>query len=161
MDRGRAAKLAGLIFYICILSFVLIGCANVSSYKKSSDPTQIPSLEPAALLKFSDVPVPSGFRIVSEESYVFQSSNFRAGLLKYAGKATGDQISVFFKEQMPIYNWHTINIVEYGKRILNFDKDLETCIVTIDEKGNNSSITISLAPKSQIAPTKKSDKPIK
>lgn len=144
--------------YYLLAALFLTSCA--ATYSKKSDPTQIPSLEPAALLKFQDLPIPSGFIYLPEQSYAFQSANFRAGLLKYQGKATGDQVTVFFKEQMPMYNWHLINIVEHARRMLSFEKDQETCVITLDEKGSRSEITLSVAPKSQ-ATIRRSDKPIK
>jgi hypothetical protein len=140
-----------LPFTLCCL-LLLIGCATTIS--KSSDPTQVPALEPAALLKFADIPVPAVFKFTPDESYAFQAAGFRAALLKYNGKATGEQAVVFFKEQMPLYNWRLLNIVEHGRRMLSFEKEDETCIITIDEKGNRSGITVSVAPKSQFSPRK-------
>ena len=147
------------LFSILICSLFLLGCATTGS--KTSDPTQVAALEPAALLKFLDIPIPSAFGFIPDESYAFQSTGFRAGLLKYRGKASGDQIVVFFKEQMPMYSWHLVNIVEHGRRMLSFEKEQESCIITIDEKGNRADLTISIAPKSQALPSRKSDKPIK
>jgi hypothetical protein len=58
--------------------------------------------------------------------------------------------------------------------MLSFEKEDETCIITIDEKGNNAGITVSVAPKSQFSARKaeasglpsdrqshKTDKPVK
>lgn len=147
-----------IVFILAILS--LSACAVSSTNTRKSDPTQIPALEPRAILKFPDIPTPSAFNFIPEESYCFESNSFRLGLLKYKGKASADQTIVFFKEQMPMYNWHLVNIVEYGKRMLSFEKESESCIITIDEKGNKSDIMISVTPKAQIA-SKKIDKPIK
>ncbi len=160
-SRGRSNLIFLLSTAYCLLSTVFLGCATTSYNGRSGDSTQIPSLEPAALLKFSDIPIPSSLAFVSQDSYVFQGDNFRAGLLKYAGKGTGDQVVVFFKEQMPLYNWHLINIVEYGRRMLSFEKDQETCVITIDDKGNKSDIALSIAPKSQGVSLRKIEKPVK
>jgi len=141
---------------VCLM--LLSACASTPS--RGSDPTQVPSLEPAAMLKMQDVPVPAGFVFVPEESYAFQSTNFRAGLLRYKGKGGGDQVIVFFKEQMPMYGWNLVNIVEYERRLLSFEKDQETCIIIVEGKDNRSVITVSIAPKSQASP-RKTDKPIK
>ena len=145
-----------LLSAVCLLS--LSACAATAT--KDSDPTQVPMLEPAAMLKFSDIPMPASFVFFPEESYAFQSAGFRAGLLKYKGKASGEQTVVFFKEQMPLYNWQMMNIVEHGRRMLSFEKEQEACIITIDEKGRNAEITVSIAPKSHPA-YRKADKPIK
>ena len=141
---------------VCLM--LLSAC--VSTPSRGSDPTQVSSLEPAAMLKMQDVPVPAGFVFVPEESYAFQSTNFRAGLLRYKGKGGGDQVIVFFKEQMPMYGWNLVNIVEYERRLLSFEKDQEACIITVEGKDNRLVITVSIAPKSQASP-RKTDKPIK
>ena len=150
-------RLSSIVLFVACLMF-LTGCTT--TYSRKSDPTQIPALEPAALLKFQDIPIPSGFLFTPLESYAFQSTNFRAGLLKYKGKASADQVVSFFKEQMPMYNWHLINIVEHSMRMLSFEKEQETCVITVEEKGNKSEVTLSVAPKSQ-GLTRKADKPIK
>ena len=139
----------------------LSGCATSSTMSKS-DPTQIPALEPAAMLKLNDIPVPASFIFMPEDSYAFQSSNFRAGLLRYRGKALGDQAVTFFKEQMPMYNWRLVNVVEYGRRMLTFEKEEENCVITLDGKDNRLELVISVGPKSQTpAASRRSEKTIK
>ena len=84
----------------------------------------------------------------------------RVGVLKYQGKADADRIISFYKEQMAMYNWRLVNIVEYGQRLINFERENETCIITIEPKGNTIFLTISLGPKSQ-TPAKKAKLPVK
>ena len=84
----------------CLLILALAGCATTSTSRSSkSDPTQIPALEPAAMMKLMDVPVPANFIFIPESSYAFQSSDFRAGLLRYRGRAAGDQAVVFLRSR--------------------------------------------------------------
>jgi hypothetical protein len=144
------------VLLLCLAVFILSGCATTSKDKQSS----AAALESQPLLKFSDVPVPMGFRSLPHGSYSFESSNVRVGVLKYQGKADAEQVVNFYKEQMPMYNWFLLNAVEYGDRILNFDRENETCIVNLQPRGNNVIVTISLGPKSQV-PSKKAKKPIK
>lgn len=141
-----------------LLTTALTGCTTVSSNKDSTNPG---SLSPQALLKFSDVPVPVGLKSLPDQSYSFESSGVRVGVLKYQGKNNPDQIVNFYKEQMPMYNWNLVNIVEYGQRLLNFERENETCIVTLQPMGwGNSLLIISLGPKSQIV-SKKAKTPVK
>lgn len=131
----------------CVL--VLSGC--VSTVKKDNFPNSTSNLlEPSATLKFSDLPVPAGFKLLPQNSYSFESTGVRVGVLKYQGRANIEQVISFYKEQMPMYNWDLINMVEYGERLLNFERENETCIISLSPKGNNITITLSLGPKSQI-----------
>lgn len=131
-----------------LLSIVLAGCASIGN----KGPAQ--TLQAQSLLKFSDMPVPAGFRLLARDSYSFESAGMRVGLLKYQGKATLDQVVNFYKEQMPMYNWTLLNITEYGDCIMNFDREMETCIINIVPKGSAATISMSFGPKSQVVPKK-------
>jgi len=160
IKRGGMMKL-DKAFYIltitlCLFMVVLCGCAGITN----KDEGQQAMLEPQAVLKFNDIPVPAGFKADLKDSYSFESNGLRVGLLKYTGSASPDQVVNFYKEQMLMYNWNLLNIVEYGQRLLNFDRETETCVITLMPRGSGSEITIALGPKSQQMP-KKSSKPFK
>ncbi len=140
-----------LIFIVtgcCLIGFS--GCAAF----KSKDSINPALLEPQALSKFSDVPVPMGFKLLPQESYCFEASGVRMGLLRYHGKGNADLVVNFYREQMAMYNWNLLNVIEYGQRLMNFDRDAETCIVNIWPKGSAVDITIAVGPKSQAAAKK-------
>ncbi len=145
-----------LFMPLCLCAIALFGCATTSSKDTSK---QSALLEPQAILKFPDVPIPAGFKALNEKSYSFETSGVRVGVLKYQGKANPDQVVNFYKEQMPMYNWVLLNIIEYGNRLLNFDRENETCIIDLAVKGNNIILTISLGPKP--LSLKKTSKPVK
>lgn len=143
----------------CLLVLGLVtGCAMIEN--KDKRVSESAPLEPQPLLKFSDCPVPVGFKLMAKDSYCFENSGIRTGVLRYRGKATSDQVISFYKEQMPMYNWHMLNIIEYGNSLLNFDRENETCIINLMPSGSAVTITISLGPKSS-APVKKGSKPLK
>jgi len=144
----------GLILLLVLAIFTATGCAIT---KKNKDVAANPAiLEPQATLRFNDVPVPAGFRLIPKESYSFENAGVRVGLLKYQGKADPDAVTNFYKEQMALYNWNLLNIIEYGQRLLNFERDTETCVITLAPKGRSITIVISMGPKSQFP--KKMDK---
>jgi hypothetical protein len=148
-------KIFVLLFYCSIV--LLFGCVALSKRGKASEGPTL--LEPQAILKFGDIPVPVGFKLLSGDSYAFESSGVRVGALKYYGRAQADAVVTFYKEQMPMYNWQFLNAIEYGERLLNFERENETCIIRLLPKGNATLITISLGPKSQIP--KRASKPVK
>ncbi len=141
-------------------SFVLwfLGCADI--YKKDDLSKTSSLLEPSTIIKFSDVPVPAGFKLLPQGTYSFETSGVRVGVLKYQGKANPDQVISFYKEQMPMYNWNLLNVIEYGDRLMNFERENETCIIALLTKGNSVTITVSLGPRPQISP-KKPKQPVK
>lgn len=140
-----------------LLTASLTGCAGVNRDAKSNS---VNILEPQANFKFSDIPVPAGFSLLPLESYSFQSAGIRVGLLKYQGKAEADRVVNFYKEQMAMYNWSLINVIEYGQRLMNFEREGELCNISLLPKGSATQITIALGPKST-SPAKKAEKPVK
>ena len=129
----------GLIFSVSIL-----GCVSLSSKTAS---TEMAGLEVATLLKFDDVPIPAGFKFLPKDSFSFQNDIFRVALLRYTGRGSGETVVKFYKDQMPLYRWELVNVVEYGIRTLNFERPDETCTIVIDTKGSKSNISISVAPR--------------
>jgi len=150
-------KIAVLLFSGSLV-LLFAGCAGISKKGDFSKTSSL--LEPSAMMKFNDVPVPTGFKLLSQESYSFETSGVRVGVLKYQGKANPDQVINFYKEQMPMYNWNLLNVIEYGNCLMNFERENETCIVGLLSKGRAVTITVSLGPRPQISP-KKPKQPIK
>ncbi|MFA5356079.1 MAG: hypothetical protein WC301_01550 [Candidatus Omnitrophota bacterium] len=142
------------VFGIIMLS----GCAGAS--RKNDISKSESFLEPQAMGKFNDIPAPAGFKSIPAESYAFESSGVRVGLLRYRGKADIEKVVNFYKDQMPLYNWNLLNVVEYGERMLNFEREQETCIINLSSKGRSITITVSLGPKS-VTRAKRSTTPVK
>ncbi len=150
--EGKMRKNKFLVVSFSFLILVLLyGCATTSEgyFYGEKEKTIQNSLDVASILRFDDVPVPLGFKTLESESFAFQNDVTRVALLKYAGSRTPDQVVAFFKEQMPMYNWNPINIIEYEKRILNYEKDSESCIVSVESRMRGSIITIAVSPKSR------------
>ena len=141
-------KLISLSLVTCLLSLTLAGCTTMSGSSSYSG-SDGASLDVAAMLRLDDVPVPAGFKVLDTESFAFQNDVTRVALLKYTGSKAADQVVAFYKQQMPMYKWNAINIIEYERRMLNYEKSGESCIVTIEGKGRKSILTIAISPKSR------------
>ena len=138
------------VLVLMILAVLFSGCAASKSARRD-DETAIPSLEVAMSLKFQDVPIPAGFKSVPSESFSFQNESMRVGIMKFVGRANADKLVAFYKEQMPLYNWRFLNMLEYNMRVLNFDRSDQSCIIGINQSKLNTVITITVAPKAEAA----------
>lgn len=143
-----------LIAGLSLCAVLAAGCATDNYGSTRGSDTQL--VEPQNIFKFNDVPVPAGFKLIPKDSYSFESSGVRVAVLRYRGKGDRELINSFFKEQMAIYKWNLLNMVEYGDTIMNFDKENETCIITLSPKGGTIFASISLGPKSPKSAPKKS-----
>jgi len=144
---------------LIIISVLLLsaGCAT-SGTVTDNDIKATKALDVSTALKFVDIPVPSGFKMITAQSFTFENDVLRVGILKYKGRSSGDQVVNFFKNQMPLYNWRFTNMLEYGRRILNFEREDQNCIIVIEPQGMSTFVTITVAPKSGRATTYKSVK---
>ena len=144
---------------LIIISVLLLsaGCAT-SGTVTDDDIKATKALDVSTALKFVDIPVPSGFKMITAQSFTFENDVLRVGILKYKGRSSGDQVVNFFKNQMPLYNWRFTNMLEYGRRILNFEREDQNCIIVIEPQGMSIFVTITVAPKSGRATTYKSVK---
>ena len=131
--------------YFLIL-ILLSGC--VTTYENRSSSTT-KELSVSSILRFNDIPIPMGFSALDQESFTFQNDVNRVALIKYIGSKRVDIVVDFYKDQMPMYGWNPINIIEYDRRILNYEKNQETCLVTIEARGRKSIVIIAIAPKSR------------
>ena len=135
----------------CLLPLVLIsGCVTLPQKESANDAEKNKvSLSVAPILKFEDIPVPSGFKLLDKESFAFQNDKSRVALLKYYGGQNAEQVLAFYKEQMASFNWNLVNIIEYDRKVLNYENSEESCIITIQPQGGKSMVTVALSPKSR------------
>ncbi len=129
------------------LAALLCGCGTLNS--TSSQNINPALLEPSTNPKIADIPIPAGLKPVYKESYFFENAGMRVGVLKYRGKANPDFVVNFFKEHLSMNNWTLLNVIEYNNRLMNFERDHETCTINIQPQGGAVAVTISLGPKSQ------------
>ena len=139
------------LFLVSCLSLVLIaGCATFPKNESTGSTEQNKaSLSVAPALKFEDLPTPAGFRFLDKESFAFQNDKSRVALLKYYGSQNAEQVLAFYKEQMASFNWNMVNIIEYDRKVLNYENSEESCIITIQPQGGKSMVTVALSPKSR------------
>ena len=134
----------------CLVILFLAGCATFPQSQSTGDAEKNKVvLSVAPILKFEDIPIPAGFKLLDKESFAFQNDKSRVALLKYYGGQNADQVLAFYKEQMASFNWFLINVIEYERKIMNYENSEESCIVTIQPQGGKSLVTIALSPKSR------------
>ena len=113
------------LLMVCLVSSFISGCA---SNKKAATPDEIMSDQ----FTFSDVPIPSKFELLRDQSYAFKDGQARIALLRYKGKGKIDDISWFYQDKMAEFQWQEINIIDYDKNMQQFAKQEENCLVTIE-----------------------------
>ena len=141
----------------CLVILFLAGCATFPQSQSTGDAEKNKVvLSVAPILKFEDIPIPAGFKLLDKESFAFQNDKSRVALLKYYGGQNADQVLVFYKEQMASFNWSLVNVIEYERKVMNYENSEESCIITIQPQGGKSLVTVALSPKSRPIRSEKS-----
>ncbi len=142
-------KNIAMMMIICV--FVIAGCTTGSYRVNSSDYHEDPNmLALAPVQRFEDLPVPSGFALHRQESFIFQNNRIRMGTMSYIGNADFTSIIEFYKRNMAANGWSLLTSVEFNKVIMSFEKDSEGCIVGIEKRGMRKIIiSISFSPLSK------------
>lgn len=96
-------------------------------------------------VQFADIPVPSAYSILTNQSYSFQGALFRNGILKYQGPVEYAFAINFFRGQLPARGWK-LEKTERGSdsRIMYFSKGQEKLIVIVSPVSGGSRTELQL-----------------
>jgi hypothetical protein len=99
----------------------------------------------------SDVPVPTGFKLVDKMTDDYVSGGVRVVRHEYEGRADRAALRNFYQEQMPTYRWARISDQNIkGEITLRFEKANESCTVVIRPTNSDwfdqSSIRVTIVP---------------
>ena len=144
----KAKKLAALMGILLLIA----GCAGRNTKEESSmqllHEAELIQEEAALNLKFEDIPVPSGFKLDTKASFVFKNDFIQAGIVKYIGRGDITKATMFYKKQMPLFDWELISAIEYRNSILIYGKDTQSSVVIIEPASTGKlAITVASGPK--------------
>lgn len=147
MDVGRKARTA-------LFGALILGIAGCLPQQEGDNewlavgPTMASGRGDVAMLRdvqFADIPIPSGYSIIPHESYSFQGSLFRNGVLKYHGPVDWNFAINFYRRHLPARGW-ILNNVERGfdVRVFYFSKGQEKLIVIVRQIAGGSRTELQL-----------------
>lgn len=138
-----------LVLLIIIICFYCCSCSTLSQ-KGSLGGYSQGEMEISGQSRFEDLPVPEGFILYREESFIFENDKTRMGTLSYIGKSNFESLIDFYRKNMALNGWNLMNSVEFDVVVLNFEKDEESCVVTLKKrKMSKAVVTFTLAPASK------------
>jgi hypothetical protein len=96
-------------------------------------------------VQFQDIPVPAEYTLLRNESYSFQGSLFRNGILKYQGPVEWTEALDFYRRELLAAGW-SLGKTEKGFdfRALYFDKGQERLIVVVRQIRGGSRAELQL-----------------
>ncbi len=124
---GRRHRWHGAFFALGPLAVALAGCQGSGIVGGTAT-----RLTPRSVPYISDVPLPTGFRLVEKTTDDYVSGGTRVVRHDYQGHADRAALRNFYQEQMPNYRWTRISDQNIkGEITLRFEKANEQCTVLI------------------------------
>lgn len=116
--------------------FVLLPTACVTGQRRANDqPTVAVLLEASPDPVERDVPLPRGFTLVERSSDDWSSGTLRYVRHRYRGGSSPAAVRGFYARQMPLIRWTPVlDSFSKGRRMLQFERGPEVCIVTISSR---------------------------
>jgi len=134
------------------LLFLAAGCSSLSRTQpgteayggvSSANATQ----ETGALAyEFDDVPSPVEMKLQSDESFIMQTPQVKAGALVYTGWVDPSSLSSFYMSNMPGDGWTPLSYFQYGHYLLVFGKADKVCVIRINKGRLTTRLEIWVSP---------------
>ena len=139
----RPRSLAALL----LAAVLLTGGLGCSYFESSTKDTQSqPKAPTTARHSFDDILVPTDLDFDASNSFVFESTELKAGTLYFSGYVDPDSLKNFFVESMPKDGWQLKSIFRFPKTVLLFEKSNKVSIIEIYEKTVLTHVEIWVAP---------------
>lgn len=139
-----------LVWMLSVFLLVGSGCAGM---KKSESTPEETGEEKSAVkgpvplyYDFPDILIPSELTLDKNNSFVYSSPSFTAGVLAFKGPVTGDSLVNFFTTNMVKDGWILKSSFRHRKVILNFEKGERSCLISIAEFSLDTKVEIWVAP---------------
>ena len=139
----RISQRSTALFLLLALCLVLgwMGCTSTVKREGGEDLSKAQDMGVGKYYFFDDVLIPKELSYHPDESFVYETPEFKAGSMVFS-KWWLDSASVadFFAYYMEKDNWKMLNSFRGKESILNFSKPDKTCTIKIREKWNGTTM---------------------
>jgi hypothetical protein len=147
MERKRWQRAFWAVMVIVLLSAGVYGCKDFFSYRTIREREADVKQPILTSYRFEDIPLPPGMTLNRNESFLYETRATKAGLLIYEGRGEMEELSNFFKQQMPKYQWRLVSNFELQNVMLTFMKEgWNSIIYIVPQEGETKRIEIRVGP---------------
>ena len=136
-----------IIILSCVMLLLCSGCACFQRQPPSTPRlSQSRKVQIRYFMAFLMCLIPQELTIVSDKSFVYETSALKAGVLFFNGNVELQSLENYFKINMPKNGWKYVNSFRYRDSILNYVKDDKTCNIRMSRGTFSSDIEIWVGP---------------
>ncbi|MEA3435471.1 MAG: hypothetical protein U9R43_03330 [Thermodesulfobacteriota bacterium] len=130
------------------LIFLITGCSTLPSERSSSESHEASGQKDKTgplYYDFGDVLIPRELKVDRKSSFIYNTSDFSAGVLVLKGRVEIGSLISFFEKNMAKDNWRLISSFKSSRTIMLFQKQNRWCVINITES-MSTKIEIWVAP---------------
>ena len=135
---------------LVLLAFAL-GCSTLSSSKQDPEGEAVLSANASQELDspayaFDDVEVPADMNLQSDESFIMQTPQVKAGALVYTGWVDPASLFSYYMRKMENAGWSPLSYFKYGHHLMVFQKPEKVCVIRIHKGHFTTRLEIWVSP---------------
>ncbi len=148
-------KTLTIIMALAVLA-LLAGCEGTLQRNKQSSPAPVTKQqEPmGSYHEFEDVLIPKEMELDTKRSFVFETPQYKTGILVYEGRVEAVSLSNFVEKNMIQDNWRMRSKIKYNRTIMVFEKPDRDCIINIEDETFKTALEVIVAPRLESAQPK-------
>ena len=119
------------------LAFLISGCSSLSGKKKKTSSTTNVYKDKGTspqYYDFGDVLIPSELKVDKDESFIYKTPGFSAGVLVMKGRVERNSLISFFEGNMVKDNWQLVSSFKSPRTMMLFNKADRWCVISISDK---------------------------
>ena len=131
------------------IMFAVGGCSTLAKKEKtsaSSSEEKSGKSAPAVYYDFGDVLIPKELKIQKQQSFIYQTGGFSAGVLVLRGRIESNSLILFFENNMIKDNWEIIGSLKSERSMLLFQKEQRWCVMNIVDQALSTQVEIWVVP---------------
>lgn len=129
-----------------------VGCSSMSRTQPETEAYGNVSTNNATVqssssaYEFDDVPTPVEMNLQSDESFIMETPQVKAGALVYTGWVDSGSLSSFYLRNMPQEGWTPISYFKYDHYLHVFRKADKVCVIRIIKGRFSTKLEIWVSP---------------
>ncbi|NJB67976.1 hypothetical protein GGQ74_001649 [Desulfobaculum xiamenense] len=139
-----------LVILAMVSLLTLCSCESALQQRGSTSPEQTRTSAAKAMSsyqEFDDVLIPNDLKLDQKNSFVFETPNFKTGIVTYKGSVDAVDLANFFERNLTKDNWRLRSKMKYSRTIMVFEKPDRDCIINILDGTFDTVVEVMVAPR--------------
>jgi len=137
---------------LAMVSLLMLGGCESALLNRDGGDAPKRSTQPATQAvgtyqEFDDVLIPNDMELDDKASFVFETPQFKTGIVTYEGRVEAVSLANFFEKELPKDNWRLRSKMKYNRTIMVFEKPDRDCIINIIDDTFKTIVEIMVAPR--------------